>query len=315
MKGAKIRGLLLVLCLAGWPVFAAAQKAAPAPDLVSTVVTVINHRRGQALPAITRGDVVVRQDGNVRRVVDWQPLRGAKSGVDLAVLIDDSVEERVALQWTGLAHFLGELPADSRVEIAYADYGSATIAQPFTTDRAQALKALRLPLGRINESSSIYLALADLIRHWPADHNRRVALVISDGIDIYYGISQSTPGQNLNLQRAIDAAQKKGVIVDAIFASGAAAYSRNFYLVTNGQSCLGRLAIETGGRSYQVGTETPVNFTPFLNEIAGSLARQYRLTFRAMLGPKARFARLALAVEQNGIELRAPSRVYLPAAH
>ncbi len=291
MKPAKILGLLL-LFLAAMTASAAAQTANQAPDVMTATVTVINHRTG-ALPPITKGDVVVRQDGKVRPVLAWEPLRGPNNGVDLAVLIDDSLDQQVALQWKDVSNFVRELPPDSRVAIAYANYGSATMTQPFTADRELALKALRLPLGRIEESSSIYLALADLMKRWPADHNRRVVLLISDGIDIFYGIRESTPGLNINLQRAIDAAQKKGAIVDSIFASGSSFYSRNLYLVNNGQSCLARLALETGGRNYQVGSRTPVNFTPFLKEITDSLAQQFRLTFRAKLGPKPNFARSA----------------------
>jgi hypothetical protein len=314
VKSAKFLVLLLV-SLAALTAFGATQTAEQKPDVVSTIVTVINHRAGASLPPISKGDVVVRQNGVVRPVLDWQPLRGPQGGVDLAVLIDDSLESSVALQWTEVAHFINDLPPESRVAIVYGDYGSANFVQRFTTDRELAIKAMRLPVGRINASASIYLALADLANHWPADHNRRVVLLISDGIDIFYGISQSTAGQNLNLQRAIDATQKKGVIVNSIFASGASAYSWNLYLIMNGQSCLARLALETGGSNYQVGTRTPVDFGSFLKQITDSLGRQYRLTFRARPGAKPDFARLQLSAEQRGIELLGPSRVYVPAAH
>jgi hypothetical protein len=307
-----IAAILLTLSLTALA-FASSQTPAPAPDLVSTVVTVINHRSGP-LPGITRGDVIVRQNGEVRPVVDWQPLTGAHAGIDLAVVIDDSLETSIALQWPGVKDFIHKLPPGSRVATVYGTGSRAEILQPFTTDRELAIKALRLPRGEMNEGSSIFLSLEELFKRWPEDHNRRVVLLISDGIDLFYGVRQSEPGQNINLQKAINLAQKKGVIVDAIFASGAAAFSRNFYLVGNGQSCLARLAFETGGRSYSVGLQTPVNMEPFLQQIADGFTRQYRLTFRAKLSRKADYARLRLATEQHGIELRAASRVYLPAA-
>ncbi|MDE3136150.1 MAG: hypothetical protein KGL59_06230 [Acidobacteriota bacterium] len=310
MKPAKILGLLVFFLVA----MTASSARAHGTDAVTVTVTAINHRTG-TLPHISKGDVVVRQDGDVRPVLGWEPSTGSRGGVDFAVLIDDSLDQPVALQWKELSSFIRELPADSRVAIAYSDHGSATMAQPFTADRERALKALRLPLGKIEGSSSIYLALADLMNHWPAGRNRRVVLLISDGIDIFYGIRESNPGLNINLQRAIDAAQKKGAVVDSIFASGASAYSRNIYLIANGQSCLARLALETGGTDYQVGNQTPVNFSPFLQKILGSLGRQFLLTFRAKLGSKPNFSRLQLTVEQSGIELLGPSRVYVPAAH
>jgi hypothetical protein len=312
VKPVKILAFIL-LFLAAMTASAAAQERNQAPDAVTATVTVISHRTA-ALPPISKGDVIVRQDGNVRPVLAWEPLTGSRGGVDFAVLIDDSLDQPVALQWKELSDFIRKLPANSRVAIAYANYGSATMAQPFTTDRELAIKALRLPLGKIEEASSIYLAVADLMKHWPEDHNRRVVLLISDGIDIFYGIRDSTPGQNINLQRAIDAAQKKGVVIDSIFASGSSAYSRNIYLVANGQSCLARLTLETGGDNYQLGNQTPVNFSPFLKKILDSLGRQFRLTFRAQLGPKPAFSRLQLSVEQRGIELLGPDRIYVPAA-
>lgn len=312
MKRASVL-VLLTLSVAAMT-FASPQQTRPAPDQVSTVVTVINHRSGP-MPSIVTDDIIVRQNGERRPMVNWQPLTGAHAGMDVAVLIDDSLEASVSLQWPAIKDFIRNLPQGSRVATVYGTGSRAEFAQEFTTNRELAMKALRLPRGDMNEGSSIYLSLEALLKRWPEDHNRRVVLLISDGIDLFYGVRESEAGQNINLQKAMNLAQKKGVIVDSIFASGAAAYSRNFYLVGNGQSCLGRLAFETGGRSYTTGFQTPVDMAPFLKQIADSFTRQYRLTFRAKLPRKAGFARLQLKTEQHGIELRSASRVYLPAAH
>lgn len=280
----------------------------------SVVVTVISREAGAAPPQLSRGDIIVRENGQVRPVAGWQPFTGARAGVDLAVLIDDSLQANVALQWKAVGQFIQELPAGSRVAVAYGTQSDVQFAQPFTTDRALAVKALRIPLGRIDEGSSIYLSLIELLKRWPAGENRRAVLLVSNGIDLFYGIRESEPGLNMNLQRAIDLAQQKDTIVDTIFASGAGRFTRSLYLVNNGQSCLSRLTLETGGSSYLVGFETPLDFTPFLREILDRFPQQYRLVFRAELAPKAGFARLQLAAEQNDVELRAPSYVYLPAA-
>ncbi len=310
----KRASLVIVLTLSLAAVaFAASQASASAPDRVSTVVTVINHRSGP-MPAIARDDVIVHQDGKVRPVLSWEPLTGSHAGVDLAVLIDDSLSTNIALHWDSVKAFVRKLPPGSRVATVYGASGSADFAQHFTTDREEAMKALRLPRGEISEGASIYESLESLIKHWPNDHNRRVVLLISDGIDLTFGIAQSNPGLNTNLQNAINDAQRKGVTVDSIFASGASEISHNAYLIANGQGSLSRLALETGGRSFTLGFQTPINIAPFLDQIATGLAHQYQLTFRAKLGRKAGFARLRLRCEQHGVELLAPSRVYLPAA-
>ncbi len=299
--------LIVLAALLGLPA------AAQSPAEASTVVTAIYHGAGP-MPAISQQDVVVRQSGNVRRVISWRRLSGPQSGLDVAVLIDDSLKSDVALQWKAVRQFIAGLPSQARVAVAYGQYGSATFAQTFTTDHALAEKALRLPFGSMNAAASIYMCVTNLVKHWPADGRRRVILLVSDGIDVFYGIRESEPGLNINLQNAIDAAQKRGVMVYTIFASGASAFSDNLYLLNNGQGCLARLALETGGSSFQQGLQTPLDFAPYLKEIAGRLSHQYLLTFEPKLGPKADFARLQLAVEKNGVELRAPARIFLPAA-
>ena len=48
-------------------------------------------------------------------------------------------------------------------------------------------KALRLPMGLRGVNGSPYFSLTDLIKRWPASMARREVLMVSDGIDLYYG--------------------------------------------------------------------------------------------------------------------------------
>lgn len=310
--------LLVVIALgcAGIAASAADQAAGSNPADVTVAVTVINHRANATeAPHLSKDDVVLRQGGKIRPILDWQPLVKSSKGIDLAVLVDDSLESRVALQWGDVGGFVRLLPKGSRVAIVYGSNSGASVVQPFTADREAAIKALRIPMGSINEGSSIYLALADLIKHWPSDGRQRMVLLISDGEDLFYGVLDSEPGLNQNLQRAIDQSQKAGVVVDAIFASGASHFSHNIFLINNGQGCLARLALETGGTAFTPSLETPVSFSPYLRQITESIQAMYLLTFRAALPANAGYARIELSAESNGIELLGPSRVYLPAAH
>lgn len=296
--------------------FAAGQAPVREPADTSINVTVIDHRARATSPAIlSKDDIIVRQEGKVRPVLEWKRVAAGGASADVVVLIDDSLEASVSLQWKDVANFLRELPTNARVAVAYGTSSDATIAHPFSAGREAAIQALRIPLGHINEGSSIYLSLVSLLNQWPNDGRQRIVLLVSDGIDLFYGIRDSEPGLNGNLQRAIDAAQKKGVAVDSIFASGESHFSHNLFLINNGQSCLARLALETGGSAYTSGLETPVSFRPFLSQINQSLANMYELTFRASLPEKAGFARIQLAAEPAGVELLGPSRVYLPGAH
>ena len=308
-------GVAVFACFA-CAALAPGQATSSHPTDVTVPVTVLNRRpNATSVPRLSKDDIIVRQGGNVRPVLAWQPVTGVSKGVDLAVLIDDSLEPSVALHWKGVGGFIRLLPKDSRVAIAYGSYSGASIAQPFTADRERAIKALRIPFGRINEGSSIYLSLIDLMDHWPSDGRSHIVLLISDGVDLFHGVLPSQPGLNGDLDRAIKVSQQKGVVVDAIFASGASHFSHNLFLINNGQGCLARLALETGGTAYISTLETPLSFSPYLSQIIGSIQTMYLLTFRAALPAKAGYARIELSAEPNGMELLGPSRVYLPAAH
>lgn len=283
------------------------------PELARVSVTVVAHKG--AAPPVTAQDVLVRQGDTRRPVVSWEPATGAPAGkLDLAMLIDDSLDTTLGNQFNDITKFLRELPATTRVAVAYASFGSAVLQQDFTADHEAAVKALRLPFGRGDSSSGLYLSLVDLLKKWPTGDSRGAVLLVSDGIDLFRGVRDTSPMLNQDLQQAIDAAQRRGVNVFTIYARGAARFTRNFFLLSNGQSSLGRLALETGGDAYFQGFDTPLAFTPFLDELSAALRNQYVLTFRAPLGARAGFARLRVSTELAGVELRAPSQVYLPAA-
>ena len=57
-----------------------------------------------------------------------------QSGIDLAVLIDDSVSQKAAVQLKDIGEFLRTLSPDARVAVAYASYGGVKFEQEFTTD-------------------------------------------------------------------------------------------------------------------------------------------------------------------------------------
>ena len=103
--------------------------------------------------------------------------------------------------------------------------GSVKVSQGFTTDHVQAGKVLRLPQGIPGDNGSPYFALADLVKRWPssAPANRRVVLMLSDGIDRYWGSSiPDDPWEDA----AINDALKRGVMVYTIYLRDAGRYDR-----------------------------------------------------------------------------------------
>lgn len=295
----------------------AAQTAPPqsaSPDLVQVTITATG-RSGAMPPVLGRQDVSVHQSNQPRPVVSLIPANSSKAPLDLVILVDDSLNTNLGLQFRGLKEFIRSLPENTRIAIAYGANGMARMQQNFTTDRAAAEKAIRLPNAQFQGSSGIYFALNDLIKKWPAGADRREVLLISDGIDLTYGIDESTPGQNLALNQAIRTAQRNNITVYCLFASGAGFLARNQFLIMNGQSCLGKLALDTGGDSFFLGFQTPVSFHPFLQALTKMIEQQYLLTFRAALPQKAGFHSLNVSTEMPRVELLAPTHIYLPAAH
>ncbi|MGA9967801.1 MAG: hypothetical protein WBQ10_21570 [Terriglobales bacterium] len=160
--------------------------------------------------------------------------------------------------------------------------------QTLTSDHALAAKALRLPLGISGINASPYFSLSDLIKQWPQSTARREVLMVSDGIDRYYGSSDL---QDPYLAAAIEDAQRAGVVVFVIYTPGVGHYSHGYWRTYWGQIYLSQVADETGGESYYIGfTGAPVTFVPYLDDLAQRLTRQYLLTFSAKPQKKKWFA-------------------------
>lgn len=304
--------VFLVVCAFGIAAPLFAQNVKPSsPDLVQVTVTA-SGRSGATPPALERIDVSVHQDNLPRPVVDLIPANSPKASLDFVILVDDSLNTALGTQFSDIKNFIRSLPEGSRIAVAYAANGTATMQQDFTTDRAAAEKAIRLPNGQFQGSSGIYFAVDDLIKKWPEGAARREVLLISDGIDLSYGVDATSPGLNSPLDQAISAAQRSNITVYSLFAGGAGIVTRNGFLILNGQGCLGKLTLDTGGDSFFLGFQTPVAFRPFLQQLADLLGRQYLLTFRAALPQKAGFHDLKVSTEMSGVELIAPSRIYVP---
>lgn len=219
------------------------------PDLVQVTVTAAG-RSSATPPALERIDISVHQDNLPRPVVDLIPANSPKASLDSVILVDDSLNTALGAQFSDIKDFIPWLPEGSRIAVAYAANGTATMQQDFTTDRAAAEKAIRLPNGQFQGSNGIYFAVDDLIKKWPEGAARREVLLISDGIDLSYEVDATSPGLNSPLEQAISAAQRSNITVYSLFASGAGIVARNQFLILNGQGCLGKLTLDTGGGSF-----------------------------------------------------------------
>jgi len=138
----------------------------------------------QPPPAINKSDVDLFQNKERTQVAN---LRRGDS-LFLAVLIDDTLDQTVSVDWKALRSFIMSQQPDTYVSVAYARNGSAMVAQDFTTDHALAAKALRIPTGSFGAFNSPYLAVMDWMKRWPDNGgDRRSILMISSGVDYFHG--------------------------------------------------------------------------------------------------------------------------------
>lgn len=310
MKSLKLLSLLAVSLLVS-----AICALAAAPDVTTTPVRVTVTLSGkQTSTPVTAKDVQVYQNSQRRPVVDFTPVADSPQGMDLAILIDDSVRSDLALQYPDIRQFIESLPASTQVGVAYAEYGAAVFNQPFSSDHSRAAAALQIPQGQIAAGGSIYQSVSDLCQDWPADGRVRVALVVSYGVDVWRGLADTNPATNPDLSAAIRQAQASGVTIYTIFAGSSVGFEHSPILNLNGQGSLASLASATGGESYFQGTRTPVAFQPFLNRLRASLNRQYVLTFEADARNAPHESPLRVTTEVPNVKIVAPREVRVPAA-
>ena len=222
-------------------------------------------------------DLQVFEDGERQEIL---AMRGAgRSPLTLAVLVQDDLVSSLGNEIMGIAAFIRKLPPGSRVMVAYLSSGSLRVRQKFTGDLERAAKSLRIPLSSTAGSPyNPYALTRDALKRFESQPvGRRAVLLLSDGIDLSRGYSDSSPGTSLDLQRTVNVAQRLGVAVYSIYAPSVGGGDQ--LLVSNGQGSLNRLSDETGGRAFFQGTSAPVSLDPFLREIDTLLSRQFALTY------------------------------------
>lgn len=304
-----VRKLMLLAIVVSSAVLAvrAQQENPSATAPVRAVVTVLGKHFSDP-PKVSRDDIRVYEGKTQLTVSEWTPAQGDRGALDFAVVIDEESDPDLGLQFNDIRDFIRQMPPSVRVGVFYASNGTVTIAEDFTADHEQAGKALRLPLGSVAAYASDYLSIIDLMKRWPATGARREMLVVADGNDRFRGDIPESP----DLEAGIERAQKSGFIIHTIYARGVGRPGRNFFRVNLGQSNLARLADETGGEAFFQGTETPIAYAPFLQQLSTVLKNQYLLTALAKPEKKGGLRRIRIRSEVPGVEVSAPENLYVP---
>ena len=239
----------------------------------------INARQLDPETELQNVDLTVNEDGEPQTILSIRGI-GTNSPITLAVLIQEDLVPSVGTEIKSLADFISGLPRGSRVMIGYLRTGSLQVKQRFTNDLEKAAKALRPPSGFASAGPyNPYVEVIEALKKFDSQPlGRRAILLVSDGLDISRGVDSSLPTQSVDLQRAVNESQRRGVAIYGFYAPTVVA-SANPGLVANAQSSLLRLSNETGGHAFFQGTGVPVSFQPFIRELDVSLQKQVALTF------------------------------------
>jgi len=305
-------GLMACLISAALGSHALAQRALNTNGTPVHMIVTVEPRKGSEVPVVNREDVMVYEGKNRDQVTEWIPAQGDHAGLEFFVLIDDGSSTALGTQLTEIKKFIVALPATAKVGVAYMQDGIARIEQNLTSDHDLAAKAVRLPLGYFTANAGPYFSLSDLVKRWQPDGNRHEVIMVTNGVDPYYGIGDT---MDPYLTAAIADCQRAGILVSAIYAPGAGHFGHSYWINYWGQIYLAKLTEETGGEGYYIGfVGSAPDFSPYLKDATNRLDHQYLLTFLAQPHKKSGLRPVKLRTELHNVDLVSADEVYVPAA-
>lgn len=271
------------------------------------MVITVGHYYGADSRVLAKDDVTVTQYYEPLPVTDLIPLRGARVGLELFLLVDNCSSCEPGSKFEELRRFIGSQPPTTAIGVAYIQDGRLQVAENPTRDHDRAVKALSAPTG--SNPSSPFAALVDLIKGWQPGASQRVVLMISNGIDPAADEFFKSP----TAEAAIEAAQRAGVTVYAIYHPSADYVAADFSVLDSGQVQLAHLANETGGEAYLMGFGPLPSLAPFLADMADHFANRYLLEFLAPLSEGAgALQNVTVKSKVANLDLMAPDRVWVP---
>ena len=236
-------------------------------------------RQGQTEEYVQAERLIVKEDREDQTVLSIRSVTDAP--LALAILVQEDLSSSFNLQIDDLKKFIRGLPPGSRVMVAYLRGGTLQVRQKFTDDLNAAAQSLRIVVSSSSAAPrNPFDGVIDALNRFDAlPAGRRAVLLISDGLDVSQGLSNSSPSQSIDLERAIERSQKRSVAVFAFYNPASITEDGDSRLVMNGQGSLLKLADETGGRAFFQGSIGPISFEPFFRQLSTLLTRQFLLSY------------------------------------
>ena len=311
-----IRSVLLASCFVflACGVIANAQKPSTTPRVrtVSIPVSIFTKdemRAGRTEELLQVDVLTVTENKEPQKILSVRSVEDAPLSV--AVLIQDDLTGDFNLQLSDLRKFIRELPEGSRVMVGYLRAGSMQTRQRFTTDRDRAARSLRIVASTTSVSPrNPYDGVLDTLDRFDAlPAGRRAILLVSDGLDTSQDIGGATPAQSTDLERAIQAAQRKSVAVFSFYSPTVITERGASQRVLLGQGSLQKLSDESGGRAFFSGSSAPVSFVPFLKDLNLLLTRQFYLTYLSE-NMKRGYYRVEVKSSNSAVKIEHPRGYY-----
>jgi len=276
-------------------------------------------------PTLQSGDVKVKQGKKFVKVNQLIAARGDNAALQLFILVDDTLDSRMGNNLNDIRDLINAQPASTVVAIGYMSNATVNVVQNFTADHTQAVNALRLPLGRLSTMDSPYLSLISLVKGWPQQNVRREVLMVTDGLDRLRGVRpapsrlgpnygpiyHSMPTMSPDVNSASEISQRYNVLVYSLYAVGVGRAARSSWDLQIGLSGLTKLADETGGDCYSLGTSSLASFKPSLERLQKAFDNQYYVVFHPTPGKKAGLQRVNFTTEVPNSEIAAPDNVWV----
>jgi hypothetical protein len=322
-----VLGSMCFLALNG-QILAAQEKAAPSTAQVHVVITDLAVRSDNELPRLRPDEVKVKQGKTFLQVTQLIPAQGDNAALQLMILIDDTLDPVIGGNLNDVKEFIKAQPPSTVIGVGYMSNAGVNIVQNFTADHDLAVKAVRLPRGAFSTMDSPYLSLISLVKGWPEQKVRREVLMVSDGIDHLRGekpassrlgpnygtVYHSMPTISVDATSASEISQRYNVIVHSLYAVGVGRAGRSSWDLQLGLGGLSKIADETGGECYSLGTSNPVSFKPYMERFQRTLDNQYYLVFLATPKKSAGLQRVNILTELPNSEIAAPNNVWVTAA-
>ena len=278
------------------------------PGQGRAVVTILPVQENGDVGPVSPQSLKIKVDGKQSSVLNFTPLQEANSPVELVLLLDSGARTSLGTQFQDIQKFVGEMPPNMRMAIAYMENGRAAFASQLSSNPADVLKGLHVSTGFPGSNASPYFCLSDLAKNWPSHDRtaRRQVLMITDGVDNY---DRRFDPDDPYVQTAINDSVRAGLAVNSIYWRDMGRFNSGLYATNAGQSLLSIVSQATGGKNYWQGLDNPVSIEPYFQDLRRRLNHQYELSFTAPSKGKPEVQSLKVDLHVPSTKVDAPQRV------